>query len=274
MAANPTLTQPSPPAPFLEFQHVSISFGSSHVLNDVSFTVLPGERVCILGRSGVGKSVCLRIMMGFLKPDAGRVITAGEDITNYSEEELQRIRKKVTMVFQNGGLFDSLTVEENVAFPLRERENLDEEQICKIVDSLLKTLDLERFRDRLPSDISTGTRRSVAIARALAAKPAAVLYDEPTTMVDPLTARALSNLIARENVKLGLTSVVVTHDMRLAEKLAGRVVFLEQGKVVFLGTTAEMERSSVPLVQQFLQLDRIDFRAVLEVIEPTQRIVG
>ena len=129
MAANPTLTQPSPPAPFLEFQHVSISFGSSHVLNDVSFTVLPGERVCILGRSGVGKSVCLRIMMGFLKPDAGRVITAGEDITNYSEEELQRIRKKVTMVFQNGGLFDSLTVEENVAFPLRERENLDEEPL-------------------------------------------------------------------------------------------------------------------------------------------------
>jgi len=262
------------PGPYIEFKDVSKAFGDNRVLDHVSFSVMDGETVCILGRSGVGKSVSLMNIMGFLKPDSGRVIVAHEDITDSGEADLERIRKKVTMVFQNGGLFDSLTVEENVAFPLRERENLDEEQICKIVDSLLKTLDLERFRDRLPSDISTGTRRSVAIARALAAKPAAVLYDEPTTMVDPLTARALSNLIARENVKLGLTSVVVTHDMRLAEKLAGRVVFLEQGKVVFLGTTAEMERSSVPLVQQFLQLDRIDFRAVLEVIEPTQRIVG
>jgi phospholipid/cholesterol/gamma-HCH transport system ATP-binding protein len=109
------------PTPFVEFQHVSISFGSSHVLHDVSFAITPGERFCILGRSGVGKSVCLRMMMGFLKSDAGRVITAGEDITNYTEEELERVRKKVTMVFQNGGLFDSLTVAENIAFPLRER---------------------------------------------------------------------------------------------------------------------------------------------------------
>jgi len=137
-----------------------------------------GETVCILGRSGVGKSVCLRLIMGFLKPDAGRVVAAYEDITDYPEEELQRVHRKVTMVFQDGALFDSLTVGENVAFPLRERGNLSEEQIYQIVDELLDIVGVKSVRDVLPSDISTGMKRSVAIARALAAKSEAVLYDE------------------------------------------------------------------------------------------------
>ena len=258
-------------SPFLEFKHVTKSFESNRVLDDVSFAIMPGETVCILGRSGVGKSVCLRILMGLLKPDAGRVITAGEDITNYPEEKLEGVRKRVTMVFQDGALFDSLTVEENVAFPLRERGNLSEDQIWKIVDTLLLKVGVGSFRDRLPSDISTGTKRSVAIARALAAEPQAVLYDEPTTMVDPLTARALSNLIARQNIELGLTGVVVTHDMRLVERVAHRVFFLEQGKVVFTGTTDQLEHSTVPIVQKFLQLDLIDFRVLLP---PPHRMVG
>ena len=158
------------------------------VINDVSFDVMPGETVCILGRSGVGKSVSLQMIMGFLKADSGHIWVAHEDVTKFSEPEMETIRKKVTMVFQNGALFDSLTVGENVAFPLRERGGLEEEQIYQIIDGLLDMVGVREFRDQLPSDLSTGMKRSVAIARALAAQPDAVLYDEPTTMVDPLMA--------------------------------------------------------------------------------------
>jgi phospholipid/cholesterol/gamma-HCH transport system ATP-binding protein len=243
--------------PYIEFKHVSKAFGANHVLDDVSFDVMPGETVCILGRSGVGKSVSLHHIMGFLKPDAGRVIVAFEDITDYPEEELERIRKKVTMVFQNGALFDSLTVGENVAFPLRERGDLSEEQIYQIVDGLLDMVGVKPMRDLLPSDLSTGMKRSVAIARALAAQPECVLYDEPTTMVDPLMAQLLGDLIKKLKFQLKLTSVVVTHDMRLAKKLADRVVFLHEAKVIFFGTPRQMARSSEPIVQQFLELDEM-----------------
>ena len=174
---------------------------------------MPGETVCILGRSGVGKSVALQHIMGFLKPDLGRVIVAGEDITDYGEEQMERIRKKVTMVFQNGALFDSLTVGENVAFPLRERRDMNEEQIYQIVDGLLEMVGVRDMRDQLPSDLSTGMKRSVAIARALAARPECILYDEPTTKVDPLMAQLLGDLIERVKIQLHLTSVVVTHDV-------------------------------------------------------------
>jgi phospholipid/cholesterol/gamma-HCH transport system ATP-binding protein len=254
----------------LEFQHVSKSFGENQVLDDVSFSVMRGETVCILGRSGVGKSVCLRLFMGFLKPDSGRVIAAQTDVTDCSDEELDRIHKRVTMVFQNGALFDSLTVAENVAFPLRERGDLSEEQIQEIVDGLLEMVRVKHLREFLPSDLSTGTKRSVAIARALAAGSDCVLYDEPTTMVDPLTARLLSDLMAKLKSELKLTSVVVTHDMRLAEKLADRVIFLDQAKVVFSGTVAEMQRSTVPVVREFLELDLLDFRGWLEKLAASQ----
>src|SRR3954451_6221643 len=162
--------------PYIDFQDVSKSFGDNHILKNVSFNVLPGETVCILGRSGVGKSVSLHNIMGFLKPDSGRVIVAHEDITDYGEEDLERIRKKVTMVFQNGALFDSLTVGENVAFPLRERRELSEEQIFQIVDGLLDMVGVKPMRDLFPAELSTGMKRSVAIARALAAQPECVLY--------------------------------------------------------------------------------------------------
>jgi ABC-type transporter Mla maintaining outer membrane lipid asymmetry ATPase subunit MlaF len=245
------------PVPYIDFQHVFKSFGDNCVLDDVSFNVMPGETVCILGRSGVGKSVSLQHIMGFLKPDAGRVIVAHEDITDYSEAELEHIRKKVTMVFQNGALFDSLTVGENVAFPLREHQDMSEEQIFQIVDGLLEMVGVKHMRDMLPSDLSTGMKRSVAIARALAARPECVLYDEPTTMVDPLMAQLLGDLIKRLKIQLHLTSVVVTHDMRLAQKLADRVVFLFEAKVLFFGTYPEMEKCQQPIVQEFLQLDEL-----------------
>jgi len=251
----------SSPQPYIDFEHVSKSFGDNHVLIDVSFDVMPGETVCILGRSGVGKSVALHHIMGFLKPDSGRVIVAHEDITDYREEELERIRKKVTMVFQNGALFDSLTVGENVAFPLRERNDLDEAQIFQIVDGLLDMVGVKPMRDLLPSDLSTGMKRSVAIARALAAQPDAVLYDEPTTQVDPLMEKVLGDLIVKLKMQLKLTSLVVTHDMRLARKLADRIIFLHEARIVFFGTSAEMAQSREAIVREFLELDTLDLSA-------------
>ncbi|HEV2717902.1 MAG TPA: ATP-binding cassette domain-containing protein [Terriglobales bacterium] len=250
-----------PQAPYIEFKDVSKSFGDNHVLDHVSFNVMPKEMVCILGRSGVGKSVALHHIMGFMKPDSGRVIVAFEDITDFLEEDLERIRKKVTMVFQNGALFDSLTVRENVAFPLRERGELSEDQIFQIVDGLLEMVGVKEMRDLFPSELSTGMKRSVAIARALAAQPECVLYDEPTTMVDPLMAQLLGDLIKRLKMQLGLTSVVVTHDMRLAKKLADRIVFLHEAKVLFFGTYPEMEKCDEPIVQEFLKLDELSLEA-------------
>ncbi len=255
------MTDDLKPAPYIEFKDVSKAFGDNVVLDHVSFDVLPAETVCILGRSGVGKSVSLHHIMGFLKPDSGRVIVAGQDITDYTEEQLELIRKKVTMVFQNGALFDSLTVGENVAFPLREAADLSEEQIYQIVDGLLHMVGVQEMRDLLPSDLSTGMKRSVAIARALAARPECVLYDEPTTMVDPLMAQLLGDLIKRLKIQLNLTSIVVTHDMRLAKKLAERVVFLYEGKAIFFGTYADMEKCPAPIIQEFLELDELKLEA-------------
>jgi phospholipid/cholesterol/gamma-HCH transport system ATP-binding protein len=255
------MSETSPIGPYIEFKHVSKAFGENRVLDDVSFNVRDGETVCILGRSGVGKSVSLHNIMGFLKPDSGRVIVAHEDITDYNEQQLELIRKKVTMVFQNGALFDSLTVGENVAFPLRERRDLTEDQIYQIVDGLLEMVGVGHMRDLLPSDLSTGMKRSVAIARALAAQPECVLYDEPTTMVDPLMAQLLGDLIKRLKIQLHLTSVVVTHDMRLAKKLADRIVFLHEARAIFFGTYPEMEKSKEPIVQEFLELDELKIEA-------------
>jgi phospholipid/cholesterol/gamma-HCH transport system ATP-binding protein len=247
-----------PERPYIDFQDVSKAFGEKVILRDVSFNAMAGETVCILGRSGVGKSVSLHHIMGFLKPDSGHVWVAQEDITDYPEKELERIRKKVTMVFQNGALFDSLSVGENVAFPLRERGDLNESQIYQIVDGLLEMVNVGEYRDQLPSDLSTGMKRSVAIARALASQPEAILYDEPTTMVDPLTAHLLGDLIKKLKHQLKLTSIVVTHDMALAKKIADRIVFLHEGEVVFFGTPTEMEQSELEIVREFLTLDSLD----------------
>ena len=245
------------PGSYISFEHVSKSFGSFVVLEDVSFCVLPGETLCILGRSGVGKSVSLQMLMGFLKPDSGIIRVAGDDITRYNERQMQAVRRKVTMVFQNGALFDSITVGENVAFPLRERGDLTEEQILQVVKGLLEMVGVAGMENLLPSDLSTGMKRSVAIARALAAQPEAILYDEPTTMVDPLMAHLLGDLIERLKQQLHLTSIVVTHDMRFAKKLADRVVFLHAGRAHFFGTMEEMEHSDDPVLKEFLSLDEL-----------------
>ena len=247
----------TPPKPYIEFREVSKAFGDKVVLDRVSFDVVPGETVCILGRSGVGKSVSLQLLMGFLRADSGRVIVAGQDITDFSGVQMEAIRKKVTMVFQNGALFDSLTVGENVAFPLRETRELSEEQIYEIVDGLLRMVGVQEMRDLLPSDLSTGMKRSVAIARALSAQPEAILYDEPTTMVDPLMGRLLGNLIQKLKHQLRLTSIVVTHDMRFAERLADHVLFLHEAKAYFFGTMDEHKNTNDPFLREFLDLDKL-----------------
>ena len=257
MSDDPTLDS----TPYIEFNHVSKAFGDNRVLDDVSFDVKTAETVCILGRSGVGKSVSLQTILGFLKPDSGRVIVAHEDITDYTEVQMEPIRKKVTMVFQSGALFDSLTVAENVAFPLRERSDLQEEQIFQIVNGLLEMVGVKALAEQFPSELSTGMKRSIAIARALALQPECVLYDEPTTMVDPLMANLLGDLMQRLKIQLRLTSLVVTHDMRLAKKLADRVVFLYEAKALFFGTYPEMEKCQEPIVQEFLELDELDIGA-------------
>ncbi|PYV15361.1 MAG: organic solvent resistance ABC transporter ATP-binding protein [Acidobacteria bacterium] len=251
--------------PYIEFEHVYKTFGDEPVLVDVSFEVRKGEMVAVLGRSGVGKSVTLKHILGFLQPDQGRVFVAGYDVSGMDEACLQQVRRKVTMVFQSGALFDSLTVGENVAFPLRERrlrgEPLDEDAIQTRVTELLGRVELTEARDLMPSALSTGMKRAVAIARALAANPEAILYDEPTTMVDPLMAEAVGDLILKLKREIGLTSVVVTHDMKLARKLADRVVFLLDGRVAFFGPVGELSNSPEPMIQDFVRLDELSIQA-------------
>jgi phospholipid/cholesterol/gamma-HCH transport system ATP-binding protein len=249
-------------APYIEFIHVSKAFDEP-VLVDVSFEVRRGEMVVVLGRSGVGKSVTLKHILGFLQPDEGQVFVDGRDISQLSESDLMDVRRRITMVFQSGALFDSLTVAENVAYPLRERAErglaLSEDKIRTRVDELLARVELTEVRDLMPADLGTGMKRAVAIARALAAEPEAILYDEPTTMVDPLMAQTISDLILKLKRETGLTSIVVTHDMRLARKLADRIVFLVDSRVAFFGSIDEMDRSPEPMVQDFIRYDEVSF---------------
>lgn len=193
--------------------------------------------------------------MGFLKPQVGSIRVDGQEINGYTEEEMQAVRRRITMVFQNGALFDSLTVRENVAFPLRERGGQEEDQVHQVVDRLLSLVGAEDVPDELPASLSTGRRRAVAMARALASQPEVVLYDEPTTMVDPIIARRLGGLIQRLQQQVGFTSIVVTHDMRFAERLADTVLFLHEGRAAFFGPLKDFLLSPDPHIQQFLTLD-------------------
>ncbi len=247
-------------SPYIAFDGVWKSFDQP-VLEDCSFHLNAGHTLAIIGRSGVGKSVTLLHLMGFLKPDRGRVIVAGEDVTDYPESEWSRIRRKVTMVFQSGALFDSLTVAENVAFALENRSDEAPDNIDEIVTRLLDMVEIPEYRDVYPAELSTGTKRAVAIARALAAQPEAILYDEPTTMVDPPMSEHVGNLIRRLKKQLKLTSVVVTHDLELMRKVADHVVFLYDGHVIFFGPVQDLEHAEHPHIREFLALDRYELTA-------------
>jgi phospholipid/cholesterol/gamma-HCH transport system ATP-binding protein len=254
---------------YIEFRNVTKYFGDDLVLDQINFFVDPGETCVIMGRSGVGKSVTLKHILGFLRPDEGRVLVAGQDITDWSEDQLRDVRRHVTMVFQSGALFDSLTVAENIAFPLRERQEKSEEHIEARVEELAQMLEVTAVLDRVPSELSTGTKRAIAIARALAQDPDAILYDEPTTMVDPIAATHTGDLILKLKQAFKKTAVVVTHDTHLARKLADRVVFLQEGKVAFFGPWSEFAASKDVFLHDFLILD--DLIPALDVVEPHRR---
>ena len=245
---------------FIEFIDVYKSFDEKTILDGVSFGVEQGETFAILGPSGAGKTVTLTLAVGLLQPDRGRIIVDGEDITQMSERELAHVRRKAQLVFQSGALFDSLTVWENVAFPLSDSGSTDADTEKKVAE-YLRLVEIEDLAELMPSELSTGMKRAVAIARAVAAQPKAILYDEPTTMVDPLMSQTINNLIRKMQRQLGLTQMVVTHDIaNCAEKVSDRLALLNQGKFVFVGTIDELYGSDHPVVKEFVEEDRIRFQ--------------
>ena len=248
---------------YLEFRNVYKRFDHP-VLVDVSFYLDAGKTLAIIGRSGVGKSVTLSHIMGFIRPDKGHVIVSHMDITDMPEVELRRLRKRITMVFQSGALFDSLTVGENILFSLELREDYNEQNKEDVVNGLLDMVDLRHVKDLYPADLSTGYKRAVAIARALAAQPECILYDEPTTMVDPIMSDDLGNLMLRLKRQLQLTGVVVTHDLDLMRKVADSVVFLYKGEAIYFGPVSELDKCRHPHVQQFLAMDNVEVAGKIE----------
>src|SRR5262245_21407959 len=247
-------------AKFIEFVDVTKTFDDGRkVLDGVSFTVEEGETFAILGPSGVGKTVTLTHAVGLMKPDSGHIFVDGQDITAMDEEELAVLRKKVQLIFQSGALFDSLTVWENVAFPLMDL-GLSEDEVESRVAEKLDLVEIADLADLMPAELSTGMKRAVAIARGLAADPVAILYDEPTTMVDPLMSQTINSLIRKMQRQLGMTQMVVTHDIaNCAEKVADHVALLHEGKFVFNGTMQELYASDHPVVREFVEEDRVRF---------------
>jgi phospholipid/cholesterol/gamma-HCH transport system ATP-binding protein len=241
---------------YIEFRHVFKTFDIP-VLVDSCFYVNSGETLAIIGRSGVGKSVTLGTIMGFIKPDKGRAFVSYLDITDMPESELRKIRKKVTMVFQSGALFDSLTVRENILFSLELRADYDVQNKEDVVDGLLTMVGLLEHKNTYPADLSTGHKRAVAIARAVSAQPECILYDEPTTMVDPIMADHLAQLMLRLKRELNLTGVVVTHDLDLMRRVADKVLVLFEGHAIYFGPVADLEKSEHPHIREFLAMDRV-----------------
>jgi phospholipid/cholesterol/gamma-HCH transport system ATP-binding protein len=239
--------------PFIRFCGLHKAFGSKQVLRGVDLDIPRGETVVVLGGSGSGKSVLLRHAIGLHVPDAGSVWVDGQDVTALDEEELIEPRKKVGMLFQAGALFDSMTVLDNVAFALREHTDWSEEAIEARVNEVLDLVELEGVGGLMPADLSGGMRKRVALARAIALAPRALLYDEPTTGLDPITATRINQLIRSLQQRLGVTSIVVTHDIQSAFTVGDRLAFLDEGRIVFRGTLAEARVAEQPMLREFLK---------------------
>lgn len=239
-------------APAIEFRQVYKSFNHVPILAGMDVTIEPGETVTLIGGSGIGKSVALKLIVGLLKPEAGQILIEGEDIVPLAEDRLIRIRKKIGMVFQSSALFDSLSVAENIAYPLREHTAMSEREIRERITETLHMVGLDGAEDKEPADLSGGMRKRVALARAIALTPRIILYDEPTTGLDPVNTEKINELIADMDRKLAVTSVVVTHDMRSAFKISDRIGLLDKGKIVIIGTPEEIQRADLPLVRQFV----------------------
>ena len=237
----------------IEVRNLTKSFGSQRVLDDVSLNIERGEAVTIIGRSGGGKSVLLKHLIGLLQPDSGRVLIAGEDISRMSERELLRVRHRFGMVFQGAALFDSMTVFENVAFPLRREGKWTEAQIVSKVAAALEMVELEGTQAKKPAELSGGMRKRVGLARAIVYEPEILIYDEPTTGLDPIVSDSIDRLIICVTERLNVTSVVVTHDMRSARRVGRRVFLLHQGRIHASGPPEVIFHSPDRIVQQFVQ---------------------
>ena len=237
----------------ISLQHLYKSFDGKKVLEDLSIDVEQGESLVIVGGSGTGKSVTLKHIIGLVRPDRGRVLIAGEDITAMSDVELNRYRRHFGMAFQEGALFDSMSVFENIAFPLRRHTKMTEAEIRTRVEECLDDVHLQGVEKRRPSELSGGMRRRVGFARAISLKPDILLFDEPTTGLDPVISDVIADLIVEMDQKLGTTTVTITHDMKVAFKIADRVAMLCGGRIIEVGTPEEFQASSNPIVQQFIE---------------------
>ena len=236
----------------IEVRKLKKRFGANQVLDGVSFRIEKGESVVIIGRSGGGKSVLLKLLIGLLKPEAGAVLIQGEDIVPMNERELLRVRRKFGMLFQGAALFDSMTVAENVAFAFRRDHSLSEGEVARRVGEVLEMVDLPGTQAQNPSELSGGMRKRVGLARAIIYQPEIVLYDEPTTGLDPIVADSIDRLILRVRDRLDVTTVVVTHEMRSARRLGQRILMLHEQKIYATGTADEIFRSADPVVRRFI----------------------
>ena len=238
---------------FVEFREVYKSYGPKEVLRGVDLKVFRGEVLVILGGSGTGKSVTLRHMLGLEAPDAGAVLVEGDDISGLPEEELYEVRKKFGMLFQSGALFDSMTVFENIAFPLREHTDMSEEEISRAVTEKLELVDMPGTEHLMPVDLSGGMRKRVGLARSIVLNPKMILYDEPTTGLDPITAQKINELIVSLQAKLNVTSVVVTHDIQSAFSVGDRIAFLNQGVFEWVGAIQAARDADHPQLREFFR---------------------
>lgn len=238
--------------PIVELHGVYKAFDQNQVLDGLDLSVRPGEVMTIIGGSGAGKTVLLKLIVGLIKPEAGRILIEGQDIVPLKEGELLKVRRKMGMVFQGSALFDSLSVGENVAFPLREHTRLSELEIQDRILECLGLVGLEGIEGKDPTELSGGMRKRVGIARAIALVPKILLYDEPTTGLDPSNVEKITELILDLNGKLSVTSVVVTHDLKSAFKISDRIALLHQGRIAFVGTPDEVEGSDSLLVRNFI----------------------
>jgi phospholipid/cholesterol/gamma-HCH transport system ATP-binding protein len=237
----------------IEIIELHKSFGDNKVLDGVNLTINKGETLTIIGRSGVGKSVLLKHIIGLIKPDGGKIIIDGEDITQYKNEKLVKLRHRFGMLFQASALFDSMTVEENVGLALREHTDLPEEKIKEIVREKLRLVGLRDIENQKPAELSGGMKKRVGLARAIAMNPEYILYDEPTTGLDPIMADAINYLIVRMKNELSVTSVAVTHDIVSAYKISNRIAMIYEGKIIFVGTPEEVKATDDPIVRQFVE---------------------
>jgi len=241
------------PDPEIVIDSVSKRLGSRQVLRGVSLNIAEGESVAIIGRSGTGKSVLLKHVVGLMQPDAGTVLVDGMDVPSLGTKDLLELRKRMGMLFQGGALFDSLSVGDNVGLPLREHTRVDENQVTLVVREKLHLVGLEGVEEMRPSSLSGGMKKRAALARALALNPRIMLYDEPTTGLDPITSDLINRLIRRLQERLGITSIAVTHDMRSAYHIADRIAMLHEGRIHAVGTPAEIQATTDPAVRQFIE---------------------